>query len=189
VNAGKMSQIIPVTKLQSRIVQFLSQGGDTMKNQFCREAETVSVENGDNVIFPNIDSCTAMVFVLNTGGIEAAHHVLTEKGQDFTIEIFIKNANRLTKEVTNDIGMMGKKVSISQVIFLGNTVNWGYVDWPAILLKLRQDYDCPVTLVELKENQVDIYVFSKLKMIEVHKGGDVKQVSFSTCIDKLNLKL
>src|SRR3954467_14896832 len=54
----------------------------------------------------------------NSGGIEAAHHVITEKGQEFSTGVAEKNAERLLKLCTDAVSWKGEKDSIKQAIFL-----------------------------------------------------------------------
>ena len=145
------------------------------------EQEIGVAKKGDSLFFPNIQSCTAIVAVLNSGELIGAHYVM-DKPLSFTHKLFetfspktILSANmlyimqKMKESLLNNLHVDKiKKGKISRFFMLSSS--WGYnvnlAEQTAHMIfkpdrLTRIDVDCPAMDVLLETNDKTLTIFER----------------------------
>ncbi len=140
----------------------------------CDETQIFPVSLNDYGVFRNLDSCTAIVFVLTDGSLQIGHYVMDYDNIQGSASDFVK-------KMGNDGKLVGQ---ITQIMCIGSTVRGYGIDWAKIRGSLLQYYKLQeIALIYFETHPVNVFVNPKSQSIKIssEKSGRYLALSFNAC--------
>jgi hypothetical protein len=157
-----------------------------MKTIRCDEEDTVVVSKEDTLLFPNVDSCTAITVAFQDGTRYGAHLVATKPDFSFTPEALKNNFAYILRQIGRDILYTGHTSKpIAKAFLIGSTLGYYTAEGKdsSAASALYEILGIPWTNVvrlNVEANPIYIHFFGNGSLIIYARGREIYNANVST---------